>query len=308
MDIAALQPLPPFSWQQENMRDIDKEYCRYYGIDYSAEFAGELQHRFGVLPLAGFSIAVHYFQLTTNTRTAVIVHGYYDHVGLYGHLVRMLLGMGCNVLAYDLPGHGLSSGERAGIGSFDQYRQVLDGLMLEMRPHLPQPLYLIGQSTGGSIAMDYVLNNPHHGFEKVVLLAPLVIPRQWLYLKLVVRTLGLFLSGLPREFVRNSHDDAFLNFLEHNDPLQPRQVRRSWGRALMQWQRHFDASPVSAVPVLLIQGDKDTTVDWRYNLARIKTRFTQLQVVMLEGGMHHLVNESQPYRERIWQAIRAFLG
>ncbi|WP_423811416.1 alpha/beta hydrolase, partial [Pseudomonas aeruginosa] len=38
----------------------------------------------------------------------LLMHGYYDHMGLYRHVVDWALGMGFSVLACDLPGHGLS--------------------------------------------------------------------------------------------------------------------------------------------------------------------------------------------------------
>ena len=307
MDIKALQPLPSFSWQREPLRAVDKDFFSYYGINFENDFPAGFDHRFGVMPLAAYQIVVHYFSLASNHKTIVLIHGYYDHVGLYGHLIKILLQQGYNVLAYDLPGHGLSSGEQAGIPDFADYQSVLKALLQEALPHLPKPLYLIGQSTGGSIAMDYVLNNPQHEFEKMVLLAPLVIPRQWYYLKFIIHTLGHFLSALPRHFVRNSHDDDFLHFLEFNEPLQSRYVKRSWGKALMRWQSHFLNSPLSALPVLLIQGNADTTVDWRYNLQQIRKKFTSMKVVMIAGGMHHLVNESPDYREKIFSPLIRFL-
>ena len=42
--------------------------------------------------------------------TAFVVHGYFDHLGLYRHLLSLLLNRGWRVVMWDLPGHGLSSG------------------------------------------------------------------------------------------------------------------------------------------------------------------------------------------------------
>ena len=38
----------------------------------------------------------------------LISHGYYDHAGLYGHLIEHLLSRGWNVAIFDQIGHGLS--------------------------------------------------------------------------------------------------------------------------------------------------------------------------------------------------------
>ena len=40
--------------------------------------------------------------------TLLLLHGYYDHMGLYRHVVDWALSMNFAVLACDLPGHGLS--------------------------------------------------------------------------------------------------------------------------------------------------------------------------------------------------------
>jgi len=307
MDIKQLLPLPAFSWSGSVPREMDLHYFSFYGIAFSGEFDGRLQHKFGSLQLAGFDISTHYFSLPSNNKTVVVNHGYYDHAGLYAWLIRMLLQSGCNVLIYDLPGHGLSSGEQAGIESFDVYQQVLAQLMAQARPYLSDQCYLLGQSTGGAITMDYVLNKPDHGFLKVILMAPLVIPVHWTYVRGLLWMASPFVDHLPRLFSKNSHDEHFVHFVKDDDPLQSSTVKRSWGKALVEWQKHFLASPASSIPALLFQGDKDKTVDWRYNVDKITEKFTDLTVLMLPGAMHHLANEVEHYHAIMQHEITAFI-
>lgn len=307
LDIKQLKPLQPFSWQDSGHRDIDRSYFAFYHIDFSEHFDAPLQHRFGVMPLAGYDIAVHYFGLAANTKTVVFNHGYFDHSGLYGPLFVMLLENGFNVLTYDLPGHGLSSGEQAGIPDFADYQAVFKGLLTEAKGHLLQPLYLMGQSTGGSIAMDYVLYNPQHEFKKLVLLAPLVIPKYWGLLRSMLLTVGVFLNAAPRDFSKNTHNVEFLKFVKNTDPMQSLTVKKSWAKALLKWQTHFQEAPPSALPTLVLQGDKDGTVDWRYDLKQIPKKFTQLKIVILSGARHHIANESEFYREQLFDEIENFL-
>jgi alpha-beta hydrolase superfamily lysophospholipase len=196
IDISKLKPLAPFSWQNFTPRNIDLDYFAFYHIDFTEALGTQLKHHFGVMPLAGYDIAVHHLTLPTNTKTVVFIHGYFDHTGLYGPLFLMLLKNGFNILTYDLPGHGLSSGEPAGIPSFEDYQAVLKGLLDAAKGHLAQPLYLMGQSTGGAIAMDYVLYNPAHQFQKLVLLAPLVIPKNWAFLRGILFSLKYFFQRL----------------------------------------------------------------------------------------------------------------
>lgn len=75
------------------------------------------------------------------------------------------------MIGLDLPGHGLSpSGERAGIYGFEQYQQVISPMIQEAQSVLAGDWFLLGQSTGGAIAMDYVLNTPQQQFKKIVYL------------------------------------------------------------------------------------------------------------------------------------------
>jgi alpha-beta hydrolase superfamily lysophospholipase len=91
----------------------------------------------------------------------VVIHGYYDHAGLYRHLIRHLIDRGLAVLAFDLPGHGLSSGAPATIESFDEYVDAFDACLLALEDHMPPPWLLLGQSTGGAIAMEWLLARGH---------------------------------------------------------------------------------------------------------------------------------------------------
>ena len=52
---------------------------------------------------------------TKSLGTVIVVHGYMDHIGLYGHLIRHLLGRQLTVVCLDLKGHGLSSGAACSI-------------------------------------------------------------------------------------------------------------------------------------------------------------------------------------------------
>ena len=153
-----LLPLPSFSWVNAALRLKDEEYLDYYSARFPQQQAKGMRYHFGQKGLAGCTIALHYLELPNPKGSVVLLHGYMDHVGLYNHLIHSLLDAGYSVLAFDLPGHGLSSGEQAGIDDFSDYQKVLQELMLHAKKQLPKPWYLVGQSTGGAIAMDYLMN------------------------------------------------------------------------------------------------------------------------------------------------------
>ena len=67
----------------------------------------------------------------------------------------------------------------------------------------------MGQSTGGAITMDYVINHAD-SFKKVILLAPLLRPMSWWLVNLFLGLTRIFHFEKARDFARNSHDDDFL--------------------------------------------------------------------------------------------------
>ncbi|MCZ6709064.1 MAG: alpha/beta hydrolase, partial [Gammaproteobacteria bacterium] len=109
---ADLKPLEPGA--PRVLSASEQAYLRHYGIHY-AEQVPNLTHQFGMIDTGRHRLAVHLWTPPDSTGTALVIHGYYDHVGLYGHLIRHLIGRRLAVVALDLPGHGLSSGERATI-------------------------------------------------------------------------------------------------------------------------------------------------------------------------------------------------
>ena len=139
------------------------------------------------------------------------------------------------------------------------------------------------------------------------LLAPLVTPKHWATIKVQLQGLKYFVNGVPRKFRSSSLDKDFLQFLAYDDPLQTKQVKTSWVKALLEWQDHLQASYPSQTPTLLVQGDNDNTVDWRYGLQVYKEKFSQLNIVMLASANHHLVCETKMLRERVFDEIINFL-
>jgi Lysophospholipase len=202
------------------------------------------------------------------------------------------------VIACDLPGHGLSSGERASIKDFTEYQDTLQGLFTEAQSlDLPQPWHLCGQSTGGAIVIDHVLNqgasSPAQG--QVILLSPLVRPRAWGWSQLSYYLLKPFVKAIARRFSENSNDPDFLPFLLA-DPLQPLRLPTAWVGALARWIKHIEAAPYSMRRPLIVQGQADMTVDWEHNLEVLRGKFDRPQVLMLPEARHHLANETLALR------------
>lgn len=307
--------MPPFdrdriheAWQPLDWRspqEISGEalrYASYYGIRFVGEFP-RLLHGFGYFEAAGHTIAVHAWLPEKPRGTVLVVHGYFDHVGLYRHVIRHLLELDYAVLAYDQPGHGLSSGPRAVIEDFLVYRDVLHSCLENKANAFPRPWHVIAQSTGAAIVMDYLVqggdDNESSPFEKVILLAPLVRPAAWRKIRMTHWLIAPFREYLARNFSRSSSDPEFLHFLRNLDPLQSRKLSSRWLGALQKWVPAFERAAAVRISPVIIQGDQDSTVDWKHNLRVIRQKFHEPEINVIQGARHQLANEGESFRIRI---------
>ncbi|WP_213878396.1 alpha/beta hydrolase [Pseudomonas sp. dw_358] len=236
--------------------------------------------------------------------TLFLVHGFYDHMGLYRHLIEWALAREFAVISCDLPGHGLSSGPRASIQDFADYQSVLDALFVEAAAlKLPQPWHLCGQSMGGAIVIDHLLHagaaSPAQG--RPVLLAPLIRPRSWTWSRMSYQVLKPFVGGIARRFSENTNDPEFMPFLQA-DPLQPVRLPTAWVGALVPWIKRVEAAPHSVCSPLVVQGQQDMTVDWQHNMRVLADKFTTPEVLMVPPARHHLANEVPEIR-RVYLAF-----
>ncbi len=268
------------------------DFCRFYGIDFGAHNPS-LEHTTGTVGSGGFRLAVHRWTQPDAASNMLVLHGYLDHTGLFGKLMEWGLRQGCNVLAFDLPGHGLSDGEPAAIDDFADYSgaiaDVLDTVSL---PELP--LWVMAQSTGAAALMDYA-GSYDWPFAANVLLAPLIRPLGWPGILVAHAFLHRIIDSVPRTFAENTSDLEFLDFIQ-TDPLQSHRISLRWIGALRRWLGRLEQRDLGVGPALIIQGDEDGTVDWRYNVDVVRTLFPDSRVEYLSGAGHQLANETEACR------------
>lgn len=303
-------PVKDCDWPQT---DLAQAYLNDYAINFANEFA-QVSHGFGCVNAAGFKIAAHYW-LPENARgTLVVVHGYYDHVGVFDHPIRFALQHNFAVLAFDLPGHGLSSGQPAAIDSFNQYGDVLAEILQQSAAIMPQPLYALGQSTGCAVLLNYlwryaITQNALERFAKIALCSPLVLPRGWRGIHMgqyVYAVLKHFIRQIPRTFTQSSHDAEFNQFLKEQDVLQARILSLAWVGAMKAWHEMFLQFAPLQNKCLIVQGTDDMTVDWKYNLPLLQQKLPNSRVNLIEDAGHQLVNESEAYRVQVFAALQKY--
>ncbi|MGQ7246399.1 alpha/beta hydrolase [Halomonas sp. V046] len=285
------------------------KYLTHYGL--RAMLTNAITLHAGNLATPRFRLWTQVWSPPRPRATAIIVHGYYDHLGLYRHLLKLLLEENLRVVLWDLPGHGLSSGERADIADFADYGDSLSMLQDHLtREGLAEgPWIGVGQSTGAAIlATDALTRGADHHWTALVLLAPLVRPWGWARSSWVHRLVSPFVASVPRRFRANSNDADFAAFLRENDPLQPVRLPTGWVTAMRRWMPRLMDLPPCPLPTLILQGDKDLTVDGPWNLAVLEKKFPNACIHRHPEARHHLVNEAETIRAELFGHLHDFLA
>jgi len=283
-------------------------YLAYYGLESAT---GQARFSIGTELVGDTLLVVQHYSRAHSRGTAVVVHGYTDHAGLYGHLITHLLDQHWDVLIYDLPGHGLSSGQRYAIDSFHTYARQLTSLLQRHEHQLTMPCVGIGQSTGAAVLLQVALERQRGSqlLQDRILLSPLVRPRHYSRIELSYRWLHWCLKRVNREQSASSNDADFVHFRRHLDPLQGSFVDVGWVGAMLDWVQLAEQSTALPLSALIIQGTDDQTLEWEHNLRVLGRLLPQAGIERLVAARHHLVNEAEPWRgevfERISQRLKA---
>ena len=290
----------PFDWQAlkvalaSNPSTADfTQYLAFYG------YAEPVGHKVAVLPVTladrTETVVLQCFAPEHPKGWALLHPGYYDHVGLFAHTVDYLLERQVGVYAFDQLGHGLSSGPRVTIETFDDYIAALDTVVEHLAQEVGPTWHWLGQSMGGAIVMEFLHRHPERATGELVLYAPLVRPYAWSVNRLYFALAKRLIRTRPRTITRNANNAEFLN-LQHNDPLQADILPVAWVQSMVNWFEIFEQYPTSSRAPKIIQGRKDRTVSARHNMKVLGARYPAARWLHLPDASHHLANESDELR------------
>jgi len=193
------------------------------------------------------------------------LHGLGDHSGLYPDLTDHLAAAGFVVHAPDLRSNGRSPGQRGYVGRWEEFREDLHAFVALVRSEEPGLLlFLMGNSLGGLIVLDYALVYPE-GLRGVIAAAP---PLGRLSVPAPLLALGRIMSRIwPRFSVRTGMDlsglakDPAVRETVLADPLFHRRgTARLSTEVVATIARVQAAAPRFPVPLLILHGSADRMV------------------------------------------------
>jgi alpha-beta hydrolase superfamily lysophospholipase len=235
------------------------------GEDAGPATVAQAHHQGRFEGAGGVSLFRQRWRPAGHTRAALLnIHGLGDHSGLYPTLVDHCMTRGFVLHSHDLRGNGRSPGQRAYVERWEEYREDLARFVDLVRAEEPAlPLYLLGNSLGGLIVLDYALHRPD-GLRGVIAVSPplgrLGVPAPLLALGRVlsrvwprfsIRT-GMDLSGLAR-------DPAVVETVLA-DPLFHRVTARLSTEVVAAIGRVQEGAPRFPLPLLVLHGSADRMV------------------------------------------------
>lgn len=224
----------------------------------------------------------------------LLVHGLGEHSGRYQPFFEFLAGHGVDCWGYDHRGHGLSSGERGTVDSFNVLLDDLDLMhrrVLKQRPG--QPLILMGHSMGGLIATAYLLERSLKP-DLFVLSGPAIVPTLDPEAPTIDPTR---LSKDPAEQQKYLDDPLILR-----ERVQESLYLRLFDGLMMLPDREAEIDR----PTLLIHGDDDPLCSWEGAQAYVEAGSSgDVTVKIYPGGRHEMLNETN--RDEVMADVWAWL-
>jgi alpha-beta hydrolase superfamily lysophospholipase len=228
------------------------------------------------------------------------LHGIGGHSGqsTYTHLINHLVPLGYALYGLDLRGHGRSQGRRGTINGWEDYRSDLRRLLQLIRgTESSQAVYLLGQSLGGLMVLEFALRYPQE-VQGVIASAPaLSVPNMS---PLLVTLLKLLSPIWPHLVLKPSFDltgvsrDAAEAQKLMDDPLTDPKLSPRLGvetLSALEWTLAHAAD--LQTPLLLIHGAADpiTPPDGSQTFFN-SVSFEDKTLKLYEGGYHHAFIDS----------------
>lgn len=234
----------------------------------------------------------------------IMVHGLGEHINRYTDLSARFISRKIGFAGVDLPGHGHSEGRRGHISSYRLLDEMAGILVSECRKTFPGiPLFLYGQSLGGTIVLHYLLNrNP--GVKGAIVTSP------WLKLSFEPDRAKVRIASIVNHIMPGLQQPAGLkaehlahdkNIVEKYRTDPDNHGKISVGLFINSLRAATEilqnASSLS-VPLLLMHGTDDQICSPEGS-REFASKTGKAELKLWEGGFHELHNE--PFREEVFE-------
>jgi len=295
--------LKPIEQLLDTKQELSESYIKYKEF-YNFPLLDGVEHKMGTLQSNGFSIALNIMLPENMKKLVVVVHGYMEHSGINTKLYNILLQHKIGVIAYDMPGHGLSSGERYTIDSFSTYAEVFRDVKDFAKKYFDGiQISFIAHSTGCAAILEYLSVERDIDNSVIILVSPLVHSQYFLLSKIAYNIGKYFFNKIIRKEGALSHDEKFHHFIRHIEPMREEYVPMSWIKELYEWNNTVESWHKRDVKLNVITGTDDVVVDWEWNIIFLKDKFPKCNIIQVKDGRHALLNESLEYRKQVFDTI-----
>jgi lysophospholipase len=253
--------------------------------------------------------------------TLMLVHGLGDHAGRYAGFGRAMAEAGISTFAVDLRGHGRSEGRRGHVPSFDTHLEEIDRFRREVaapaavraRAGAGAPLFLLGQSMGGLLALRYLQEyGAAAALHGAVICSPWLataakVPRWKTALLPIVARLAPalhFRHGLRAEDL--SRDDAVVAAYRDDLLTQPYITPRTFREASTAMRVVEERADRLRGPLLFMLGSADRIVVTERAVAFARSLDgVDVTVRVVEGAYHELLLEVD--RDAHWREVSRWI-
>jgi alpha-beta hydrolase superfamily lysophospholipase len=233
--------------------------------------------------------------------TVVLAHGSGEHSGRYRYLVERVVPAGFELYAIDHRGHGRSEGRRAYV---DRMRHLVDDLdLLVDQVRGDRPLFLLGHSMGGCVALEYALRHQDK-LDGLALSAPLAaLEAAPLPLRLVAQALSIVAPWTPVfkiDVTAISRDPAEVRAYEQDElNFHGMLAARSVQEMADSVGRFPDEVSRLTLPILIMHGTADRlTPIAGAEMIAARAASDDLTFHRYDGFYHELFNEPPGERDR----------
>ena len=261
--------------------------------------AGAVPHRTGTFEGRNGARLFEQSWHATDPRAALVVHhGLRSYSAHYSDFAGHLAAHGVSTYAYDMRGHGRSSGHRATLTGFDDLLDDLDHFIASVRQREPgRPIFLMGHSVGGAVVSLYVAKRRPALAGLIVLAPALRIDRSLLELAATpsAGALAPYAGLLDTPNAAFSRDPAVVREMDVDPLIYQQNGPAITGVSLLAaLARVWARVETIDVPVLGVHGTADTLTDPRGTAEfTARVRNADHRLVLYRGLFHDLIREPE---------------